>query len=1048
MSGPNAPIPKFGSFKPKPEPPGELKEKSQPKKSDREHVKHHTHRPKVGREFREVTRPTNDEPWVIDRKGDVKNLVYGSVHRYSVPPFHRAGAGGVLGAPSSMKIDRDSTDEKSIILSNRRGPKFGTREKYAFSKIDRERPRLLKIRPELLAESSSNEGLDFISLVPKGRKRKRTDKENSDSDDGQSYRSIHSKSKLMDQPADDMLQYATESETSGSEGATTLDSSLNKKAIQLARKVEQSPHDIDSWIALIEHQGTLIRNDGRRQPTNAEIRSTADIKIHMYEKALEKAKSLQDRERLLLGLMSEGSKFWEIKDQANRWEQISREHIDSLVLWKSYVGFKQATFSTFRREDVQDVFLKRIRLLLEAIHTSKPDVLDSLYLQLLYVLLRLTIFTRESGYSELAVAIWQGVLEFNFFAPPSLSSHKERVASFEEFWESEVPRIGDDDACGWRHFVENTHTTQPAATLVDEIGDSLDDRDLFRSWAKAERLRTKAALSPARTMDEVIEDDPFRVILFSDIEELLIPLPPNSNHLRRALVNTYMLFCSQPPLNTRDDTSSIVPDPFTGGDLLNTDPTWIHREYLSRSPDIDDGETGASPIPNTPSPNFSSAPESSFGSEWFNTLPVWRNTYPDGGGAVKYRFFRNTLMQLIRVYTDEDLAEYYLAFEWKNEPETIKKVSKSLLMQHPSSLRLYNAYAMIEWSRGNKDTAQGVYTAALNMSKSMSESERKDSIILWKSWTWLALDASDNCTALGRLLSIVDCNTSNPSSPTPAALLRTKQHLSSNRDFLYSNGNLRHAILYAECLVLLEYLSTNSVTEAKSTNSGDIVAAISASSDFSQALVGRNMSNTSSHELFLQSSARLLYHHTRTGPFRPAFIREQLTKYLEIFPQNTIFLSLYASNESRLRIENRVRNILISKITTPENDTLTSRLFAIRYEFNHGTIYSVRSAFENALSSPSSKTSAGLWKFYILYCLQTPQFRAQVKEVWHMALKTCPWAKELYILGFERLHGLVKFQEFKETWKIMGEKELRVHVDLEEIFDDMSDLDRDPKRLR
>jgi hypothetical protein len=1051
MSAPN--IPKFASFRPKPAVSGEHEEKPRPRPRDidRDHAKHRKSRLQPTEESREVTRAANEESlWVIDRKGDVKNLVYGSVHRYSVPPFHRAGGGGVLGAPPSMKIDRDLGDEKSIVLVSRRDSKFTSREKYVFSKIERERPRLLKIRPELLAEGSTNEELDFVPLAPKGKKRKRANADSSGSDDGTNYRSINGNSKLIDQPADDTFQYATESDSSGSERPTTLDPSLKQKSIQLSRKVEQSPNDIDAWLALIEHQGSLILNNGRRRVTNAEIRSTADIKIHMYEKALGKAKSLQDRERLLLGLMAEGSKIWEVKAQADRWEQISKENIDSLVLWKSYVDFKQATFSTFRQEEVRDVFLKRIKLLREAINTARSDALDSLYTQLLYVLLRFTIFTRESGYSELAIAIWQGLLEFNFFAPPSLTSNEDKVSNFKEFWESEAPRIGEDGATGWRHFVETAHAPEPA-TLIDEVQDSLDNRDLFKSWATAESLRSKASLIPARTMDEVVEDDPFRVILVSDIEEFLIALPIQSEDVRKSILNAYLLFCRQSPLATGNmEMPSMAPDPFIGGELLDADPAWINREYLSTSHDLENKiEAELSYILNTPSPNLPTAPESTFGTVWFKSLPVWRDVFSDVNGPVAYKWFRNTLKQLIQVCVQDDLAEYYLAFEWRNEPETIKKTSKSLLKQHPSSLKLYNAYAMIEWSRGNKDAARGVYSAALDMSKSMPDNDSKYSIILWKSWVWGSLEELDNKTALSRLLSIADCNVSHPPNPTPAALLKARQHLLSNRDFFTSSGDLGHAILYAECLALLQYLSASPVTESQLGNRGDIEVAISAFSDYSQALIDRNLGTTTSHELFLQGAARLLYHHSRTGPFRPALIREHLAKFLSLFPRNTLFLSLYASNESRLRIDNRVRAILISTILLPQNDALTSRLFAIYYEINHGTVYSVRSAFENALSSPLSKSSAGLWKFYMLYCLQTPQFQPRVKEVWYRALRACPWSKELYILGFEKLQGLVEFGELKETWKVMGEKELRVHVDLEEIFDEIRELeDNKPKRLR
>ncbi|KIN06132.1 hypothetical protein OIDMADRAFT_154960 [Oidiodendron maius Zn] len=1008
MSGSNIPVPKFASFRSKPAP-SELQEKSTSRSSEHKNVQHRSQRLHAGGEFLDAPHPSDAEPlWVIDRKGDEKNLIYGSVHRYSIPPFHRAGGGGVLGASSSMQIDRHLSNEKSITLVNRKCLDLTAREKDMLSKIERIRPRLLKIRPKLLAETPSNEELDFVPLTQKIEKRKTADLEHSESDEARSYRSIHGKSKFVDQPADDAFQYASDSESSGSGRSTTANSSLDKMGIQLSRRVEQYPHDIDAWLALIEHQGSLILNDDRQRATNAEIRSTADIKIHMYEKALTHATSLQDRERLLLGLMAEGTKVWEIKDLTNRWERISEDHIDSIILWKSYADFKQSTFSSFRQEEVRDIFLKRIRLLLGVIKTTTPDSLNSLYSQLIYLLLRFTIFTRQSGYSELAIAIWQGVLEFNFFAPPSSTSFEARIASFKDFWESEVPRIGEDGARGWSHFVEKSDISEPPALIIDEIRDSLDNRDLFRSWAKAERQRSKASLIPGRTMDEIVEDDPFRVILFSDIEELLVPLPVNAKHLSRSLLNAYLLFCSQSPLSTSNaDSSSISLDPFIEGETLDADPAWIHSEYLSKPTGFDNREAVLSCTLHVPWPRSSSTSESPFETMWFN----------------------------------KDLAEYYLAFEWRNEPDTIRKISKTLLKQRSSSLRLYNAYATIEWWRGNRDIATAVYTASINMSKSMVENECRDLIILWKNWVWTSLDDSDNGAALGRLLSIADCSTKEITNLTAAALLKTRQYLSSHRDFFNSIGDLSHAILHAECLVLLEYLSINSMNGAKVEKQGDIAAAMSAASDFSQNLMDRKMGTASSHERFLQSTSRLLYHHIRTGPFRPAFVREQLTKFLSIFPQNPIFLSLYAANESRLRIENRVRTMLSSRILTPKNDNLISRLFAIRYEVNHGSIYSVRSAFENALASSSSKGCAGLWKLYILYCLKTPQLRSGAKQIWFRALRTCPWAKELYVLGFEELLGLVDSVEYKEVWKIMGEKELRVHVDLEEIFDQMRELE-------
>lgn len=67
-----------------------------------------------------------------------------------------------------------------------------------------------------------------------------------------------------------------------------------------------------------------------------------------------------------------------------------------------------------------------------------------------------------------------------------------------------------------------------------------------------------------------------------------------------------------------------------------------------------------------------------------------------------------------------------------------------------------------------------------------------------------------------------------------------------------------------------------------------------------------------------QAKARLLYHHTiENRVYKPAQVREELYKSVLLFPQNTIFLSLFAFNEARFRIENRVRSLLTRQILEP-----------------------------------------------------------------------------------------------------------------------------------
>ncbi|RAL59485.1 hypothetical protein DID88_006600 [Monilinia fructigena] len=513
---------------------------------------------------------------------------------------------------------------------------MNNREKYIFSKAERERPQLLKIRPEVSVDEFSLHG----------------------SDTGRTMR---------------------------------LESSVKQKNMELSRRIEQSPNDIDAWLGLIEHQNTLLRaGDDRRRITNAEIKSTADIKIHMYEKALDK----------------------------------------DTLLTRPY-------------EDVREIFLSRIRSLKTTINAAP-------------------------GWIQV-----KALYEQTFWC----TSTVRRV------WEAEVPRIGETSSLGWKNFAETGDDSTVPEPQADEPETSLSGQDLFRSWAIAEASRIGASRVPARTMDDTVEDDPYRVILFTDIENFLILLPKSAEYLRRSLLNAFLIFCHLPSMPTQDQESSID---------LSYD-SCLYNEILDYDSDF----------------------------------KPWREVYGSkDNGPVPYFWVRNTLKQLTNTYPMDDLAEYYLAFEWTNEPSTIKKVAKALIKQHSSSFKLYNAYAMIEWSKGNQEISNSIYTAALGMSKSISSdnNDKKDSIYLWKSLIWANISTGLKETALSHLLSIPNGIPSPDISVelTPTTLLKAQQYLSSTRDHFLTVNNATYAVLYTELFALFKYLTTTSTTAPQSPQQGNI----------------------------------------------------------------------------------------------------------------------------------------------------------------------------------------------------------------------------------
>jgi hypothetical protein len=99
-------------------------------------------------------------------------------------------------------------------------------------------------------------------------------------------------------------------------------------------------------------------------------------------------------------------------------------------------------------------------------------------------------------------------------------------------------------------------------------------------------------------------------------------------------------------------------------------------------------------------------------------------------------------------------------------------------------------------------------------------------------------------------------------------------------------------------------------------------------------------------------------------------------------------------------------------------------------------VHSVRGAFEAALDSEACRGSVELWTRYVRFCCERRELRGRAKEVFYRAVGACPWAREVYLLGFGGvLRAELGAAELRGVVNTMGEKGLRVHVDLEEFLE-------------
>ena len=176
-------------------------------------------------------------------------------------------------------------------------------------------------------------------------------------------------------------------------------------------------------------------------------------------------------------------------------------------------------------------------------------------------------------------------------------------------------------------------------------------------------------------------------------------------------------------------------------------------------------------------------------------------------------------------------------------------------------------------------------------------------------------------------------------------------------------------------------------------------------------------------------------------------MRENFGKYIDFFPRNTVFQTLYAWRETRLSIDDRVRSKLDDIVSQPALDSLSTRAFMIQYEAHVGNVNSTVAAFQHALdNSNECKHHPQIWVAYIRYCYRHASLRGKAKGVFHRALQRCPWSKDLYMEAFTTLVSELDSSELRSVYNTMVEKGLRVHTEMEEFVQEWKAQQRDKRQ--
>jgi hypothetical protein len=881
----------------------------------------------------------------------------------------------------------------------------------------------LKLRSsEQILDASATLQEDFIELQqPSSRKRKRDSDPPENGVDNVDYRSIEGKAKVSSMPADEDVEIGTESDVDDAEEARSL--ALRQKNAGLVRRTKEQPNDLQAWLDLLEFQAELNGIDGRDDTLTSSARRTlADLRLSIYEKALKQIHpGTFDCDRLQMGMLEEGAVVWESSKLDSKWKEALRDMPTSVLLWTRYMDFLQTNATSFTFSTCKDAYLNSCSALNSATATTAHGTEASK----VYIFLRLTCLIRDAAYDELAVALWQIGLEYYYFRPDSLAFNKtDELEALEEWWESDVPRVGEESAKGWAHFYNHGSAGVGKRAAVPRLSTGEKGSLLVNDLRREAELTGRLHL-PAPVDDDDDIEDPYRQVMFSDVldvvEAMIGGLP------RQLILDAFLCSSGMPPAHTKDDAES----------WRWYNDIFIRTQRLSAS---------NGPVIS----KLQSQP-------WTASDLFFRSPFPDvkSLGEDTARFIDRTLAAIVdQDVRDEELAKYYLSFKLSILPDEAAKTSKRMLKARQSSVQLYNAYALVEAKLDKTDIAVEVWKAALSGGIGQAGDDSSGTVLLWHSWMLTALERGQEDEALGVLLAMTD-GPSAASSVVPLKMLtvsatqRVKglRYFSESVDNLLSSGEPALAVHSIDCLAWFNYL-----VEMYSLD-----AAMKVYQKYERRLGGSKIASSSALELLHQAKAKLMdWHISHRRSYKPANIRLELDRSLQLFPENTIFLNMLSDIRGHNMIDDRLRDMAASTAAFSNGKPgLISWHHKIveeiqRYRNGSATQNSVHSLFTSALLGQDSavQNSPLLWQAWFDFeCSflnssktnkitanpshqQLQQAAQRTKKVFYDGMRYLPWHKVWIVAGLNTLCecNMIHEQEVARVVEVMEERELRIRI--------------------
>ncbi len=923
---------------------------------------------------------TTNDTFFMDTTGDKNNLQYEALYQHGICKYRRIGNGRILGLPSNLRIQRNHDNPKSGIVIDEITRDLKSTSQNDFGKLLSQNYHTVKLKQIDCKAVVQQDDYIPIDLG---------DQPNSNSNNFDlnisGFKSIFSQnnSKLDSQ----IDEYSIEKYN-------------NEELITLQKEIDSNPKNIKAWKSLIKYH-----SDHRKKEISN--RAHTELIFSILSKAL---KSNPGHITLTLKYMKYGEEVWKSEVKTERkW----RELIDKFPSVPEFlIGFlrfqlhiKTSTSIGFDQilKRLDDIFLS-LRSIIMRNNSENSEI------SLIYGIIMISQFIRRCGYDEMSTALFQALLEINFFRPFERSENRDTklsflekvTVSFKQFWDKELPRIGEKEAKGWLNTIDGTNislnvTCQPKTELKKCSKENNFQQIL--TWKENEILLKEFKPSHSTNISEdcVATFDPFNYVLSEDI----IPFFYVFEHevSKKQLIWSALKFWG-------------VDSPFL--DRYGLLDTWE---------DLYD--------------------------------PLQEGDSPSKKHKVVDSEFINNMLSLLKPIQDIELTLWIFDWEFSNNISVALANIKQELQVNRNDIRLWDKYCDFLWKSDEKDQSRKVFKLACQQLKNphsnllwcnIIQKELVENRDLEKAWV----------TLLNFSNSIIEWKFNDINQGTVKIKISTVyNYLSSETDVPLSIENVEHITCLMKIQIMLLFISCwkennfdpnmEHIVDISNKNA-DKLNAFSTSCNYNWTINANIRKCCSEVDILMCEIFKV--HFTNCSIYKVSQLRQFTSFSLQRSSNNPRIWETLLWNEKKSCVMMNFKNAVDQFITSSSlqelaqnnndgNSINVSKLkcWQIAIWFAKEMVKSesyVNELFEALVSSNYSDTSS-VWKAYIKFRWSLvdkyPEDKSRVldlKQVCYRAMEINPWDKDIYmVLMDERIIEYVGPVEMNGLIDVMVERQFR-----------------------